>query len=442
MSRPEKPVPDPESPLGQFATTLRNGRRALGISYAALADRTRFQSPVTLQRAASGKALPKLEVAQAFAHGCGLDVDEITHLWHSAHRGSTKTRWATATRPAASVPRPHLVEDVPGLCAALQELRQLNGAPSFRVMENRAQAANLKLSRSTAYRICAHRQPPASPDSLEAFLVVCQVAPRQRPEWHEAWRRAQRHASLDDQRAARREEARQLEAVAADNFGGRVVQDTAVRLLRKAGFEAMERYRGFERPWTVECAQCAATFRLRLSDVLMGRAACMECPRVNGQVQEAWAELLASRPEALDRGCQRALRAARVLPARMQHGHLDVPVFVPDPDTARALQVSSWHLALDVVLQRHIRRPFLLNVMLVQDYSFRNGQRQRRIAKAAGLVKGPVEPLSTAADEDSSQSHPVNGPQPTAHAIPGTTPARRTPAQPSFTGPATSNSGP
>ncbi|MCZ9349126.1 helix-turn-helix transcriptional regulator [Streptomyces mutabilis] len=392
MGRPEKPIPDPVSPLGRLAVALRNGRREAGFSYAVLSERTRTVSPGTLQRAASGAVLPRLEVARAFARACGLDVAEVTRLWHAAYQRSLGGRAAGRTREPE--PRPDLVENLRGLCAALEELRQANGAPSFRMMERRARAAGKELSRSTAFRI-SRGTAPASTDCLEAFLVACQVPPRGRAVWFDAWLRAQRQAVRARQDAVGREELKQFEAVVADTSRGQVSQETAVRMLRKAGFDAMERYRRFDAPWTVECLQCGARFRIRLSDVVLMRATCPDCPKLTEHVREAWAELLTNPSGLLSRQLVRALRAATVLPARLQRDHLDVPVFVADRTTLRALQSGAWHPALEDALRRHIRRPFYLDVLLVHDYdtmpAVRTGQRHRRLAKAAGLVDSPLE---------------------------------------------------
>lgn len=419
VGRPEKPIPDPVSPLGRLAVALRNGRRGAGLSYAALSERTRSVSPGTLQRAASGAVLPRREVAQAFARACGMDVDEITRLWHAAHRGSLGGR--SASRSKEPEPRPDLVKDLPGLCAALGVLRQANGAPSFRMMERRARATGKDLSRSTAFRILTGKQVPTSIDCLEALLVACQVPPRDRTVWFDAWLRAQRHAVDTRRDTDEREELKQLESVVADNGRGQVSQETAVRMLRKAGFDALERYRRFDAPWTVACVQCGATFRVRLSDVVLTQTTCPDCPKLNEHVREAWAELLTNPSGALSRQLVRALRAATVLPARLQRGHLDVPVFVTDRTTLPTLQSGSWHPAFEEALRRHIRRPFNLDVLVVQNYDTiptpRNGQRHLRLAKDAGLMDSPLELYPPKkADRTNSTSKP--GTAPRRHATP------------------------
>ncbi|MDQ0904269.1 hypothetical protein QFZ22_000254 [Streptomyces canus] len=339
-----------------------------------------------MQRAASGVVLPKREVVQAFARVCGMDVDEITRLWHAAYRGSPGGR---GTRSRDPEQRPDRIKDLPGFCTALEELRQANGAPSFRMMERRARATDRELSRSTAFRISTGQQPPASAECLEAFLVACEVPPRDRRTWLDAWRQVQWRAARQD--AERREEMRRLESVVAENVRGQVSQETAVRMLRKAGFEALERFRRFDAPWTVECLECATTFRIRLSDVVLVRATCPDCPKLTERVREAWAELLTNRSKLLSRQHVRALRAATVLQPRMHRDHLDVPVFVADRTTFTILQSAVWHPALEEALRRHVRRPFYLDVLLVHDDTRQNGLRHRRLAKDAGLIDGPLE---------------------------------------------------
>lgn len=383
MGRPEKPIPDPLSAVGKLAQVLRNGRKSLGVSYAELSEQTREYSAATLQRAASGRGVPKREVVRAFAHACSLDVDTIDRLWLDACR---ERRGSAAVQEG---PSPRLIRDLPDLSAALESLRLVSGAPSYRLMQNRARAAGLGLSRSTAQRIARRRQVPGSAACLEAFLIGCGVPLRDRDVWLEAWWRAQQHTN--NQRVGHMRETDLLEAVVADAPASQVTHDTALRLLRKAGFEALERYRSFHAPWTVACERCAAARRVRLSDVVLGQATCPECPELNERARKAWADLLEDRAGALGRREVEALRAATLLQTRYQRGHLDVHVFVPDKQTGIILRPATWHSALDTALRHHIRRPFRLEVMLIfpdDTSTHRNGQRQRRLAMAAGLLEG------------------------------------------------------
>ncbi|MEU0119429.1 helix-turn-helix transcriptional regulator [Streptomyces bobili] len=388
MGRPEKQIPDPLSPVGKLATALRKGRKLRGLSYAALSELTRDYSAATLQRAASGSAVPKREVARAFGHACGLDVEEIDRLWLDAHRGRQRGH-----SRGAHAPLPHLIRDLPDLSFALSELRQSSGAPSYRVMQDRARKAGRELSRSTAYRIATRQQVPGSIPCVEAFLAGCGLPLRHRAVWLEAWLRAHEHAR--SVRLAGMHEAEQLEALVAGGAGNKVSQETAVRLLRKAGFQAPERYRDFDTPWTVECLQCAGIRRVRLSDVVLGQATCMDCPEINERVRDAWADVLTNRSGDLSRQEVQALHTATVLQARLQRNQLDVPVFLADRETGAILQSGTWHPALEAALRHRIRRPFHLDVLLVYDYdtkeSSRSGGRQRRLAKDAGVINGPLE---------------------------------------------------
>lgn len=327
-----------------------------------------------------------------------MDTEEIARLWHAAYRSSPGRR---SSSPKPPEPRPDRIEDLKGFGPALEALRQANGAPSFRMMESRARATGRELSRSTAYRISTGQQPPASAECLEAFLVACEVPPRDRTAWLDAWRQAQWRAAR--QEAEQREEMRQLESVVAENIRGQVSQQTAVRMLRKAGFEAQERFRRFDAPWSVECLGCAATLRLRLSDIVLMRATCPDCPTLTERVREAWAELVTNRSGRLSRQHVRALRAASLLQPRLHRGHLDVPVFVADRPTLTTLQTGEWHPALEETLRRHVRRPFYLDVLLVPDNgasSRQSGLRHRRLAKAAGLIDGPLEGLPPQRDAE------------------------------------------
>nr|WP_244941959.1 helix-turn-helix transcriptional regulator [Streptomyces rubrogriseus] len=359
--RPERPVPDPLSPVGKLASALRRGRALRGITYSTLSKRTRAYSAATLQRAASGSVVPKREVVQAFAHVCGLDVDEIDQLWFEAFRGRPRGRHAGAQGPL-----PRLVRDFPDLSAALENLHQTCGAPSYRTMETRARKAGLEMSRSTAARISVRRQIPGSVACLEAFLAGCGLPPRSHSVWVEAWLRARQHA--DGVRRETLRESKQLETVVADGARGEVSQDMAVRLLRKADFDALERYRSFDAPWTVECVRCAATLRVRLSDVVLQRATCRDCPVVTERVHQAWAALLKNPSGSLIPHVLHALQACTVLQARLQRHQLDVLLLVPDESTAAALESSTWQPELHAALRIRLRRPFHLDVLILDGY--------------------------------------------------------------------------
>lgn len=361
MGRPEKPIPDLRRATGKLAHALREGKRARNMTYSALAERTREYSAATLQRAASGTMVPKREVVRAFAHACGLDVEEIDRLWLDAHR---EHRGGRATGVPAAPP-PQLVRNFPDLSAALEELRQVSGAPPYQLMERRAREAGFDLSTSTAQRIATRQQVPGSPACLEAFLVGCDLGPQDRLVWLDAWWRG--HRQRTDSRARRG--MRALEALVAENTSGQVDQETAYRLLRKAGFEAVERYRDFDSAWTVECQRCAAVRRVRLSDVILRQSACFECAALQERGRDAWAALLEDRGGTLGRTEREALRVCNLLRVRQQRNNLDVHVFVPDAEILQILRPGTWHPDLTAALQQHVRRRFHLEVMLVYDYA-------------------------------------------------------------------------
>ncbi|MEU5243641.1 hypothetical protein AB0G81_05905 [Streptomyces asoensis] len=321
-------------------------------------------------------------MARAFGHACGLDLKEIDQLWLDAYRGRPRGRSS-----GVQAPLPHLIRDLPDLSVALSELRQTSGAPSYRVMQDRARKAGMGLSRSTAYRICARRQAPGSIACVEAFLVGCGVPSRQRAVWLEAWLRANEQARSI--RMASVYEMGHLEAVVADNAASTVSQETAERLLRKAGFDALESYRGFDKPWTVECLQCAGTRRIRLSDVVLQQAACTECPELNERVGNAWADVLANRSGHLSSEEVHALRTATELRARLRRNQLDIPLIV-DREAAAILQSRTWHPALEAALRHRLQRSFRLDVLLAPHDT---APRRRRFAHAIAGADRPEEPL-------------------------------------------------
>ncbi|MGW2174003.1 hypothetical protein ACWC1C_26115 [Streptomyces sp. NPDC001705] len=179
----------------------------------------------------------------------------------------------------------------------------------------------------------------------------------------------------------------------------------AVRLLRRADFEALERYRSFDVPWTVECVRCAATLRVRLSDVVLQRATCRDCPAVTERVHRAWADLLKNPSGSLSLQVIQALRTCTVLQARLQRHQLDVPLLVPDEFTSALLQSVNWQPELHAALRPRLRRPFHLDVLFVYGYdtmpSYRDGQRHHGLSQDAetptGTHKGANRPGASAA---------------------------------------------
>ncbi|WP_158816235.1 helix-turn-helix domain-containing protein [Streptomyces bicolor] len=259
-----------------MAKHLRDGRGSKGMTYNDLASRAGDYSATTLQRAASGERLPRREVARAYAHACGLDIDHVDRLWEAAYR--EKQRSARGEPLPMGLP-PHLVHSLADLSTALVALHATHGAPTIRLMHKRARqhaAECTALSTSTLQRILRRRAVPTSKGGLHAFLIGCEVPLQQRYLWEQAAARARRNRGAA---AARAHQAMaNLEAQFAEDATRRLTPDRATHLLRAAGFHPAEPYRGFTAPWTVRCVACQGVQRIRLSDTAQGQRRCPVCP--------------------------------------------------------------------------------------------------------------------------------------------------------------------
>lgn len=275
MARPEKPLLDGKGELAAFAEHLRQGRRRKGLTYKALAGRAGDYSATTLQRAVSGERLPRREVARAYAHACGLDIDHVDRLWEAAYR--QKQRAARGSPLPAGLP-PHLVHSLADLSTALVALHATHGGPTIRLMHRRARQHSgecTPLSISTLHRILRRLAVPASADGLHAFLIGCEVPLQQRLLWEQAAARARRNHRTAAARA--RQAVTHLEARFAQDETRRLTPERAAQLLRTAGFQPAESYRAFAAPWTVRCLACQAVQRVRLSDAAQGQSRCSVC---------------------------------------------------------------------------------------------------------------------------------------------------------------------
>ncbi|WP_446044693.1 helix-turn-helix domain-containing protein [Streptomyces olivaceus] len=280
MARPEKPFLDGKGELAALAKLLRDGRGTKGMTYRDLASRSGGDySPTTLQRAASGERLPRREVARAYAHACGLDIDHVDSLWEAAYR--EKQRSARGESLPTGLP-PHLVHSLADLSAALVALHAAHGGPTIRLMHKRARqrsAECIPLSTSTLHRILRRTAVPTSRGGLHAFLIGCEVPLPQRYLWEQAAARARRNHRADAAQAHK--VMAQLEAQFAEDATRRLTPERATQLLRTAGFHPAETYRGFTVPWTVRCLACDGVQRMRLSDVTQGPRRCPVCPDRN-----------------------------------------------------------------------------------------------------------------------------------------------------------------
>jgi transcriptional regulator with XRE-family HTH domain len=279
MARPEKPLLDGKGELAALAKHLREGRRGRGVTYKGLAGLAGDFSATTLQRAASGERLPRREVARAYAHACGLDIDHVDHLWEAAYREKQRS---TRGEPLPTGLPPHLVQSLADLSAALVALHATHGGPTIRLMHKRARqraAECTPLSTSTLHRILRRTAVPTSKSGLHAFLIGCGVPSPKRYLWEQAAARALRNHRADTAQA--HQAMAQLEAQFTEDAERRLTPERATQLLRAAGFHPAEAYRGFILPWTVRCLACEGVQRIRLSDVAQGQRRCSVCPSRN-----------------------------------------------------------------------------------------------------------------------------------------------------------------
>ncbi|MFF4249079.1 helix-turn-helix transcriptional regulator [Streptomyces sp. NPDC001822] len=93
QGRPQKPLPAEGDPrVAAVAETLRGLRHRAGLSLRRLSLVCNY-SAATLSNAASGKALPRWEVIEAYARGCSATPADLQRL---------RTLWERATAPTES----------------------------------------------------------------------------------------------------------------------------------------------------------------------------------------------------------------------------------------------------------------------------------------------------------------------------------------------------
>ena len=150
--------------------------------------------PTTLQRAASGERVPKLQTVLNYARACDASPEEARLLWTRARYEETRLARGGRGRPA---PRPEFIRDFVDLGAALVELYDKAGSPPLRTMEQRAGGFGA-LPRSSAHRIRNKQAMPHSLRQFQAYLRACEVPETEWPDWEAAWTRAWRHEKHDD----------------------------------------------------------------------------------------------------------------------------------------------------------------------------------------------------------------------------------------------------
>lgn len=123
MGRPEKPIATLNLGLLALAGWLREIRTNAQLTYIELAARTgHAYSATTLQRAASGKRVPRLPVVEAYAVACGGSLEQARRRWRHARAVEH-----SAALVLGSAPRPRLVENAAELRAALREMERRAG---------------------------------------------------------------------------------------------------------------------------------------------------------------------------------------------------------------------------------------------------------------------------------------------------------------------------
>ncbi|MER6342338.1 helix-turn-helix transcriptional regulator [Streptomyces tendae] len=192
MCRPEKPLTTANRALRELQEWLRDQRARARQGYRALAVRAGCHA-TTLQRAASGETVPKLQTVLNYARACDASPEEARRLWRNARYEQTRQTRPGRGRP---VPRPEYVYDFVDLSAAVQDLYEKAGSPPLRTLELRAGGFG-NLPRSTAHRIVTKQAMPHSLQQFQAYLRACEVPEADWPAWEAAWARAWRHEKRD-----------------------------------------------------------------------------------------------------------------------------------------------------------------------------------------------------------------------------------------------------
>ncbi|MFC8450159.1 helix-turn-helix domain-containing protein [Kitasatospora sp. NPDC057223] len=210
MGRRESAVAAETRQMEALALWLREQRQRAGLTYAAMAQSTKYD-PTTLSRAGKGTTLPSQQVVEAFAGACDADLTQARHLWRAAHRADQKRR--KNHQPAHHgedfhdlailvdryTVHPELIEDFPQLRRALRELRAKHGQPSLRELEKRAgrrDDGGPILPKSTLGEILNGRKRPDRSHVL-AFATAMGASNTMVQTWGRAWDRAGRNSAAE-----------------------------------------------------------------------------------------------------------------------------------------------------------------------------------------------------------------------------------------------------
>ncbi|MGW1890579.1 helix-turn-helix domain-containing protein [Streptomyces sp. NPDC002004] len=193
MCRPENPLTTGNKSLRELQEWLREQRERTRQGYRALSARAGCHA-TTLQRAASGETVPKLQTVLNYARACDASPEEARLLWKRVRYEQTRLARGGRGKPA---PRPEFVRDFVDLGAALVELYEKVGSPPLRTMEQWAGGYGA-LPRSSAHRIVNKQAMPHGLRQFKAYLRACEVPEAEWLGWEAAWTRAWRHEKQDD----------------------------------------------------------------------------------------------------------------------------------------------------------------------------------------------------------------------------------------------------
>ncbi|WP_371517632.1 hypothetical protein [Kitasatospora sp. NBC_01300] len=198
MGRRANPLPAEAGPhLHALAVALRRMKAASGLTYTALAKRTKAddkpKGASTLSQAAAGHRLPRLDTVLAFARAAADPAD--AHARHQAER-EIHSLWAAvavqrSAPPAGEQAAPPVLRDpehvgpaaagpaasrrprrtMASLGLGLRRIRARAGQPSLKVLEDLSKAAGCRVPKSTVDLILAGRALPTQAQ-LEALLTA------------------------------------------------------------------------------------------------------------------------------------------------------------------------------------------------------------------------------------------------------------------------------
>ncbi|MEU7230374.1 helix-turn-helix domain-containing protein [Streptomyces chrestomyceticus] len=272
MGRRERTVITDNHALEELVEWLRSARHGTRQTYVQLAARAAFHA-TTLQRAASGRTVPRHAVVVAYAQACGASTEHAQRLWRKARYEERRAKRGGQAVPA---PRPDLIRDLADLSAGLRELYEKAGAPSLRELEGRAGEYGL-LPRSSLHRIVHRQTVPHGQAQFMGFLQACDVPKEERAPWLGAWNRAWQHHRDTH-------EAQGLSSIPRAAWKGsaetlRIFADLPDTVMRATGFPPVQSFPGPFCPWKCVCTACGTVVSMRLAHMVNEQAGCPRCGR-------------------------------------------------------------------------------------------------------------------------------------------------------------------